>query len=79
MMYHTAEYTVLKSKVGEADKVIKPFEKFEAFTGDYIACYFARVRDEDEKIVMEIQGGDNIKGVGEMPKPKPKKTSVSKE
>ena len=62
-MYYTREYCVL---AGEQEVILKPNTPFEAFGGDYLVTAAAHIRDESDKIVMILQPGQKIKGIGEV-------------
>lgn len=67
MMLFTNEYTILLSKDGGEDVVLKPgiVNAFKPFAGKFIPTAHARIHDvESKNIVITLLAGQLIDGVG---------------
>lgn len=63
----TQEYTVLAGQNGFKDVIIKPNEAFEPIVGDYKVTAYALIRKQSNReIVVRLEPGQKIKGVGEV-------------
>ena len=66
-MYHTREYTTLVGDDGSVVKIL-PNKPFKALKGNYRVTSNARILNEDGSFYRQLKPGEQITGVGEMPK-----------